>query len=113
MAWATTDPITFDLSPYLEGSLINKYECLFRCKVVTGNNLYDRAALAIDSDLGIRAFICTCTNQVQNSTLSPRDQYGEDFILLPISKEVTVTSPTDFDTGIRHFQLRAFRPLAQ
>ena len=111
-AWATVTPITFDLSEYLEGSPVNKYECLFRCKVVAGNNANNRAALVLEGDLGWSCPVCTTVNQVAQPSLGLNCQHNEACVNIPISKEITIRNANSYDSGIRHFELLAFRPLA-
>lgn len=111
-AWATTTPITFDLSRYLEGSPVNKYECLFRCKVVAGKNANDRAALILDSDIGYGCPVCTTINQVAQPLLDLNCQHNEACVNIPLSQKITIRNANDFKTGIRNFELLAFRPLA-
>lgn len=106
-----TPAITFDLSEYLEGSPVNKYECLFRCKTrVQGDETW--AALLLNSDLGMQAIVCTISNQSTSNISLKNTQFSEQWVLLPISKEVTIQNAPDFTFGVRAFELRAFRPLA-
>lgn len=107
----TTPAITFDLSEYLEGSPVNRYECLFRCKTRVQNN-ETWEALLLSSDLGMQAIACTISNQSTSNTALKNTQFSEQFVFLPLSKEITIVNAENFTSGVRALELRAFRPLA-
>lgn len=107
------DPVTFDLSEYLEGSPVNKYECLFRCKIYTGPNVGSAGSIVVSSDIfTINSPICSSRNQVQGGTSQLVNTANEQLVLIPMSKTITLQAPSTWSTGTLVFELRAFRPLA-
>lgn len=108
------DPVTFDLSEYLEGSPVNRYECLFRCKIYTGPNARSSGSIVLRSEIfSSPSPVCSSINQVQGGTSQLINSANEQLVLIPLSKTITLQAPLHWSTGTLVFELRAFRPLAQ
>lgn len=106
------DPVTFDLSEYLEGSPVNKYECLFRCKIYTGPNVGSEGSIVLSSEILPPTPVCSSRNQVQGGTSQIVNSVNEQLVFIFLSKTITLQAPSNWSTGTLVFELRAFRPLA-
>ena len=107
------DPVTFDLSEYLEGSPVNKYECLFRCKIYTGPNVNSGGSILLSSEIFSSSTpVCTSRNQVQGSTSQLVNTANEQLVFVPLSKTITLQTLPNWSTGTLVVELKAFRPLA-
>ena len=107
------DPVTFDLSEYLEGSPVNKYECLFRCKIYTGPAVNSGASIFLSSEIfTVNSPICSSRNQVQGTSSQLVNTADEQLVLIPTLKTITLQTSSNWSKGTLVFELRAFRPLA-
>lgn len=107
------DPVTFDLSEYLEGSPVNKYECLFRCKIYTGPNVNSGGSIFLSSEIfAFSTPVCTSYNRVQGGTSQMVNTANEQLVLIPMLKTITLQTSSNWSKGTLTFELRAFRPLA-
>ena len=106
------DPVTFDLSEYLEGSPVNKYECLFRCKIYTGPKVNSRGSIFISSEIFSSTPVCTSNNQVQGGTSQLVNTANEQLVFIPTLKTITLQTSSNWSIGTLSVELKAFRPLA-
>ena len=107
------DPVTFDLSEYLEGSPVNKYECLFRCKIFSGPNVNSGSSIILSSEIfSSPTPVCTSRNQVQGGTSQVVNTANEQLVFIPMLKTITLQTSSGWSTGTLVVELKAFRPLA-
>ena len=107
------DPVTFDLSEYLEGSPVNKYECLFRCKIYTGPNVNSRGSIILSSEIfSSPTPVCSSRNQVQGASSQVVNSVNEQLVFIPMLKTITLQTLSSWSIGTLVVELKAFRPLA-
>ena len=107
------DPVTFDLSEYLEGSPINKYECLFRCKIYTGPDVNSRSSIVLSSEIFSSSTpVCSSQNQVQGASSQVVNSVNEQLVFIPTLKTITLQTSSNWSIGTLVVELKAFRPLA-